>query len=858
MANVPTTLPLLVSDRVLLPASSLSLTIKDGLGLNTLEKYVWSSSDWSRIYLGLVTSTSAKSNDEGSKHSRDIGTVVLVKRTLVSSHPKPHCILNVKGICRFRLKSLIHSKQRLVGDIEQLDGFARQDVSTAAAAEDDPEAFDEFLARSWVLLRSMFAAAGNSRRLALIKQMMSSLPASRLVDVVGGVVTASEGEKRQILEMVEVKARAALVLSLIRRQLESPEATGTVRRSDHSNTMDNDQSATTPQRSQGALSRLINSDMEEIEELEQRLQDANLPKTAMKAATKELKRLKRMPSVHPEHAVLRNYLELLVDLPWSRSSEDHLDISRARQQLDADHYGLEKTKKRVLEYLAVRKLKSSLRGPILCLVGPPGVGKTSVARSIATSIGRSFHRVSLGGVSDEADIRGHRRTYIGSMPGRIISGLRSVGVNNPVFLLDEVDKLTRGSVRGDPAAALLEVLDSEQNNSFTDHYLTVPFDLSQVLFIATANTTASIPSALKDRMEVIRITGYNTDEKLHIAERHLVPKQLKEHGIGDGRLVLPRPTLSVVVSSYTREAGVRSLERQIGAVCRAIALQLAEEKPMPHQAGSNAVVRSSPGSRSLPDEETPVGLDTPLVSSSLAAIQTPGDLAMPSPVVVTPEMLEQLLGPVEYQRELGERLVTPGVAMGLAWTAHGGVLLFVEAVSMPGQGKISVTGNLGDVMKESARIAMSWIRAHAELYQLNGDVTAGTNGSIARKDLMQDRDIHIHFPAGAVGKDGPSAGITILVVLISLLSGRCVRSDTAMTGEVSLRGRVLPVGGIKEKVLAAHTAGVRRVILPGLNQKDVKEISDDIKNSMQLFFVDAIEDALQLAFEGGFHVSSRL
>ncbi|XP_013780577.1 lon protease homolog 2, peroxisomal-like [Limulus polyphemus] len=567
-------------------------------------------------------------------------------------------------------------------------------------------------------------------------------------------------------------------------------------------------------------------DMEEddIILLERKIKAAGMPSYVQKVAVKELQRLKKMPPHMPEHAMTRNYLELMTELPWSKVSSEVLDITKSRKDLDEDHYGMQKLKKRVLEYLAVRQLRKSLKGPILCFVGPPGVGKTSVGRSIAQSLGREFHRISLGGVCDQADIRGHRRTYIGSMPGRIIQGLKTVGTKNPVFLLDEIDKVNAG-IHGDPAAALLEVLDPEQNCSFTDHYLNVPFDLSQVLFIATANTVTTIPPALLDRMEVIPVPGYTYDEKQHIARNHLLPKQLKEHGLSDKMLIIQDEAIKTIILKYTREAGVRSLERKLGAVCRAVAVKVVE-------CGKEAL--------SVPEYEKPGVKPESISNPDLASmIDLPPDL----PVVVDETAVEDILGPAQYDSEVTARLGQPGVAVGLAWTLAGGEIMFVEATKMDGDGQLILTGQLGDVMKESAKLALNWVRCHAEEYGI--PVERGI-------DLMEGTDVHIHFPAGAVEKDGPSAGVTIVTVLVSLFTGRLVESDVAMTGEITLRGLVLPVGGIKEKVLAAHQAGMRRVILPKKNEKDLIEVPQSVKDDLVFELVSHLKEVLQVAFEGGF------
>nr|KAF6318691.1 lon peptidase 2, peroxisomal [Pipistrellus kuhlii] len=537
----------------------------------------------------------------------------------------------------------------------------------------------------------------------------------------------------------------------------------------------------------------------------------------------------------PAVAKLRRLLD---SLPWNKSTTDRLDIRAARVLLDNDHYAMEKLKKRVLEYLAVRQLRTSLKGPILCFVGPPGVGKTSVGRSVAKTLGREFHRIALGGVCDQSDIRGHRRTYVGSMPGRIINGLKTVGVNNPVFLLDEVDKLGK-SLQGDPAAALLEVLDPEQNHNFTDHYLNVAFDLSQVLFIATANTTATIPAALLDRMEVIQVPGYTQEEKIEIAHRHLIPKQLDQHGLSPQQLQIPPATTLGIITRYTREAGVRSLDRKLGAICRAVAVKVAEGQHREAKLERAEAAEAEGGE--LSDDAEP----QPVSDSGAAGLALPPEM----PILIDLHALKDILGPPMYEMEVSERLSQPGVAIGLAWTPLGGEIMFVEASRMDGEGQLTLTGQLGDVMKESAHLAISWLRSNAKKYHLTN-----ASGSF---DLLDNTDIHLHFPAGAVTKDGPSAGVTIVTCLASLFSGRLVRSDVAMTGEITLRGLVLPVGGIKDKVLAAHRAGLKRVILPQRNEKDLEEIPGNVRRDLSFVTASCLDEVLNAAFDGGFSVKAR-
>ncbi len=523
----------------------------------------------------------------------------------------------------------------------------------------------------------------------------------------------------------------------------------------------------------------------EIDEMREKIRAANMPPEVQATTEKELNRLSMMNPASAEYTVARTYLEWLLAMPWSITTEDNLDIANVRTQLDQDHYGLERVKKRILEYLAVRKMKNDMRGPILCFVGPPGVGKTSLGRSIADALGRRYVRFSLGGMRDEAEIRGHRRTYIGALPGRIIQSIRKAGSNNPVVVLDEIDKVGT-DFRGDPSSALLEVLDPEQNSAFSDHYLEVPFDLSRVLFIATANMLEPIPAALRDRMEIIEIPSYILDEKLEIARRHLIPKQLAEHGLTEERIELPEETLVSIIDHYTREPGVRTLERKIADVCRGVVQEIVEGRA---------------------DRVTVAGED-----------------------------LGRYITSRRFHSDLAERTSRPGIATGLAWTPLGGDILFIEATRMKGKGGLIVTGKLGEVMKESIQAAMSYIASHAS--ELGID-----------ENFRDKSDIHVHVPAGAIPKDGPSAGVTMLTALTSLLTDRCVRHDLAMTGEITLRGAVLPIGGTKEKVLAAHRAGIRHVILPRRNEEDLQEIPEKVRREIEFHFVDDMREVLDLSLE---------
>jgi len=525
----------------------------------------------------------------------------------------------------------------------------------------------------------------------------------------------------------------------------------------------------------------------EIEEVRRKIEAAGMPEAVKSEAQRELGRLDKLPTVSPEYSVIRTYLDVMTELPWSESTKDALDVNRARRILDEDHYDLDKVKRRILEYLAVRKLSPESRGPILCFVGPPGVGKTSLGQSIARALGRKFIRMSLGGMRDEAELRGHRRTYIGAMPGRVIQEIRKAGTNNPVFMLDELDKVG-ADFRGDPTSALLEILDPEQNYTFQDHYLNVPFDLSNVMFIGTANYMAPVPPALRDRMEVLELPGYTRNEKLHIATKYLVPRQLKENGLTVPRAKWKEAAILRIIDSYTREAGVRELERQIGTVCRGVAALIA---------GGKARSRT-----------------------------------------ITPKLVAEMLGPHKYESELALRTSVAGVATGLAYTPTGGEIVFVEATAYPGKGNLTLTGQIGDVMKESVQAALSLLKSRVDHDQTSSEKFAKT-------------DIHVHVPAGAVPKDGPSAGVAMFTALTSLISNKPVRWDVAMTGEVTLRGLVLPVGGIKEKVLAARRAGIRAVILPERNRKDLVDVPDEAKQKMEFHFARTVDDVLDVALEIG-------
>ncbi len=611
---------------------------------------------------------------------------------------------------------------------------------------------------------------------------------AELAHMIAGALRIKTEERQELLEELDVARRLRRLSELLARESELI-SIGTKIQSQVESEMEKGQREFFLRQQLKAIQEELGEvDEQEAEahELREQIDEANLPDHARKQAERELQRFERLPPQAAEHGVIRSYLEWLATLPWSRSSEDHIDLKQARKTLDRDHYDMEKVKDRILEFLAVRKLKPDAKSSILCFVGPPGVGKTSLGKSIASAMGREFERISVGGVRDESEIRGHRRTYIGAMPGTIMRAMRDAGTANPVLMIDEIDKMG-ADFRGDPSSAMLEVLDPEQNSSFRDHYLDLPFDLSRVLFITTANQLDPIPAPLRDRMEVIELSGYTEEEKLEIAKRYLVPRQMEQNGVGRSKIEFTDDALRDLIEHYTREAGVRNLEREVGAVCRKVAREYAE------------------GTRK-------------------------------SKRTVRPKVVAELLGKRRFQPETGRRTGQPGVATGLAWTPVGGDVLFVEATSYPGEGKLQITGQLGDVMKESASAALSYVRH---------DV--GALGEEVPADWFATHDVHVHVPAGAIPKDGPSAGITMATALASLVTGRPVRADTAMTGEITLTGLVLPIGGLKEKALAAQRAEVKRVIAPRRNEVDLDEFPPNLLKGMTFVFVDTVDEVLEAA-----------
>ena len=684
--------------------------------------------------------------------------------------------LVVQGLARFRLDDLIQDEPYLKARVSPVG-----EEQTSGNVELEALGINlKKLAREVIELTPELPAAA-------IDLIESITHPGHLADLIAANVDVTIEEKQSILETVDLNARMQLVLELLNRKREILKLSSKIDSAVKGEMSKTQREYYLRQQLKAIKEELgeLGDDEEELDELQSRLKEAGLPPEVEKAAQKEMNRLKTIPAASSEYTVSRTYLDWIADLPWNKTTEDNLDIPNAREVLEADHFGLEKVKKRILEYLAVRKLKNDMKGPILCLVGPPGVGKTSLGQSVARAVGRKFVRLSFGGVRDEAEIRGHRRTYVGALPGRIIQSMKKAGTSNPLMMLDEIDKLG-ADFRGDPAAALLEVLDPEQNNTFADHYLDLPFDLSKVLFIATANQLDPVPAPLRDRMEIIELPGYTFDEKIEIARRHLIPKQIREHGITADQFELTEAGLAKVIIGFTREAGVRTLERRVADLCRAVAVEVASGKTDKH--------------------------------------------------VLDEKEVGDILGSERFWNEVAERTEVSGVATGLAWTPAGGDILFIEATQMPGKGMLTLTGQLGDVMKESCQAALSYVRANGQLLGVSGN-------------FLEKTDLHVHFPAGAVPKDGPSAGVTILTALVSLLTGIRARGDTAMSGEVTLRGQVLPVGGIKEKVLAAHRAGIKRLVLPERNRKDILEVPEQARNEIEFHFVTQMDDVLRLTLE---------
>ncbi len=731
--------------------------------------------------LVMVTSRDAENEQPSPDELYDVGVVGVIARML--KVPDGTMRVLVQATERVRLTKYVAESPYLVAKIEALPDEVEASDKLEALRLNVQRAFSEIIEQIPYLPEELQLAVTNID------------DPSALSHLIAGALRISTEEKQELLEEVDVTRRLRRLSELLARELEVIQL-GSRIQSEVESEMEKGQRDYLLREQMKAIQRELGEEDEsqaEVNELRERVEAAKLPEHAQKAADRELSRLERLPAAAAEYGVIRTYLEWLVELPWAVSTEDDLDLAHAREILDADHYDLEKVKDRILEYLAVRSLNPGSHGPILCFVGPPGVGKTSLGRSIARALGRQFERISVGGVRDEAEIRGHRRTYIGAMPGTIVRALRDAGSRNPVFMIDEIDKMG-SDFRGDPSSAMLEVLDPAQNEAFRDHYLDLSFDLSEVMFIATANSLETIPSPLLDRMEIIQLAGYTSDEKLHIAKRYLVPRQLAENGLRGSGVRFADAALKAIIDEYTREAGVRNLEREIGTVARKLARGIAERR----------------GKRNRNAKQPK---------------QT-----------VSGKRVRELLGRRRVFAESKRRTKDPGVATGLAWTPVGGEVLFIEATAMPGSGGLTITGQLGDVMRESAQAALSWVRGHTEA------VAPGLDPG-----WFAEHDIHVHVPAGAVPKDGPSAGVAMATALTSLVRGKAVDSAVAMTGEITLTGQVLAVGGLKEKSLAAQRAGIKRVIVPSRNEGEILEIPEHERAELEFVYVDRIEQALEAA-----------
>jgi len=768
-AKIPDVLPVLpLRDIVIFPFMIVPLYVSRDRSIKAVDQALADN----RMIL-LVAQKRQDDEDPGPEDVYSVGTVALIMRML--KLPDGRIRVLVQGIGRARIQSFEEGHPHLQARVEPVV---------------EPEVGEKGLEVE-ALMRNVKAALEKSANLGkpispeVIVIATNMEEPGRLADLTASNLDLKVEGAQEILEAVDPVERLRKVHELTAKELEvlamqqeiSSQAKGEMDRSQREFFLRQQLKAIQSELGEG------NELSEEITQLRDKAHKAKMPKPVLEEVERQLKKLERMHPDSAETATLRNWLDWMVTLPWGKSTKDNLDLAEAQKILDEDHYGLEKVKERIIEYLAVRKLKDKMKGPLLCFVGPPGVGKTSLGKSIARALGRKFVRLSLGGVKDEAEIRGHRRTYVGSMPGRIVQGIQQAGSNNPVFMMDEVDKIG-ADYRGDPSSALLEVLDPEQNNTFRDHYLGVPFDLSNVMFICTANLTDTIQAAFLDRMEVIRLSGYTEEEKVEIAKRHLIPKQLEEHGITPQNLVFSDKALRAMINSYTREAGLRNLEREIASIARKVARRVAEGKP--------ELVRITPAS----------------LSRFLGA-----------PKILPDEILKK---------------DAVGIALGLAWTATGGDIMFIEATAFKGKGRLTLTGSLGDVMKESAQAALSYARTRARQFGI-------------KDDFFATHDLHVHVPEGAIPKDGPSAGITIATAMLSVFTNRPVKRSLAMTGEITLRGNVLPIGGLKEKILAARRAGITTVVIPKLNRKELEEIAPHLRRGLQIHLVDEVEEVLRLA-----------
>jgi ATP-dependent Lon protease len=772
--TIPPELPVLpLRDTVLFPNSFMPLAVARESSVRLIDEAIGAGK-----LIAVFTQRDPTVEEPTDADLYPVGTATHIHKMF--KLPDGSLRLIVQGLVRLRLRRLTSLKPYLRAEVIESPEVLRDEdrLEIDALQRNIKTNFQQVVSLSPLLSDDLQTLAINITDPGKLADFIAS-----------SLATIGTGVKQEVLEILDVRARMDALNRILIKELEVLELGSKIQSQVQSEVGKNQREYFLREQLKAIQRELGEGDEQakEIEELRAKIEAAGMPEPVRKEAMRELERLAKMPVAAAEYTVSRTYLDWIVALPWSRRTDEVIDLKRTKQVLDADHSDLEKAKDRILEYLAVRKLNPEVKGPILCFVGPPGVGKTSLARSIATSLDRRFVRVSLGGMRDEAEIRGHRRTYIGALPGQVIQGLRRAESKNPVFILDEIDKLG-SDFRGDPASALLEVLDPEQNSTFRDHYLDVPFDLSEVLFITTANVLDPIAPALRDRMEVLELPGYTEEEKLRIAEEHLIAKQVTNHGLAVEPPEFTAPAIRAVIRGYTREAGVRNLEREIGALCRKIARRRAE------------------------------GLE--------------------APAVVTPDLVVEMLGAPKFlDEEIEERTKEPGVALGLAWTPAGGEVLFIEASRMQGSGSLTLTGHLGDVMKESARAALSWFRAHAARYGVD-------------PQFYKDAEIHLHVPSGAIPKDGPSAGVTMVTALASELANRSVRGDLAMTGEITLSGRVLPVGGIKEKVLAARRLGIREVIVPRLNEKNIREdLSEELRSDIRVHLVSTIDEVLELALQ---------
>ena len=770
--SIPGELPVLpLRDTVLFPNSFMPLAVAREASVRLIDEATTSGR-----MIGVFTQREASVEEPLLEDLYPIGTATHIHKMF--KLPDGSLRLIVQGLARVRLERIVQTRPYLRGAVAAADESLREEdhLEIDALQRNIKSNFQQVVSLSPVLSDDLQALSANITDPGKLADFIAS-----------SLTTIGTAVKQEVLDTLDIRARMDSLNRILIKELEVLELGSKIQSQVQSEVGKNQREYFLREQLKAIQKELGEGDDQarEIDELRAKIDAAGMPDGVKKEALRELDRLSKMPVAAAEYTVSRTYMDWIVAVPWARRTEDSIDLRRTKEVLDADHSGLEKVKDRVIEYLAVRKLNPDVKGPILCFLGPPGVGKTSLAKSIANSLGRKFVRVSLGGMRDEAEIRGHRRTYIGALPGQIIQGLRRAESKNPVFILDEIDKLG-SDFRGDPASALLEVLDPEQNNTFRDHYLDVPFDLSEVLFLTTANVLDPVPPALRDRMEVLELAGYTEEEKLKIAFEHLIAKQVTNHGLSAETLEFSHGAIRAVIRGYTREAGVRNLEREIGALCRKVARKRAE-----------------------------------------------GDDAR---VVITEEVVVAMLGaPTFLDEEIENRTKDPGVAVGLAWTPAGGEVLFVEASRMQGGGSLTMTGHLGDVMKESARTALSWFRAHANHYGVD-------------PEFYKDAEVHLHVPSGAIPKDGPSAGVTMVTALASELTGRPVRGDIAMTGEITLSGRVLPVGGIKEKVLAARRHGITEVILPRQNEKNIKEdLTDELRQELTIHYVAHIEEVTAIA-----------